>query len=205
MLRSMAVTLVLLGAAAPVVAADFADPTWPCIQRKVESLSAGLMWSMPTDPAAVPDDPELRAEMRELAGALALRRVAVEDLQPQVAAFAQRHDGDPDILGAVFLSVFDSLNTRRTRIINGIGDFSLGQIDLAEKIKVARDEMDVEMAKSEPDFDRVDMLEEQLDWDQLIYSDRQTSIQYLCETPVIIEKRLFAIAQMMQPLVRQDG
>jgi hypothetical protein len=201
----MALTVALLAVATPGAAADFSDPTWPCIQRKVESLSAGLMWSVPADPAAVPDDPELRAEIRELAGALALRRVALEDLRPQVEAFAKRHDGDPDILGAVFLAVFDSLNTRRTRIINGIGDFSLGQIDLAEKIKVARDEMDVEMARAEPDFDRVDALEEQLDWDQVIYTDRQTSIQYLCETPVIIEKRLFAIAQMMQPLVRQDG
>jgi hypothetical protein len=58
--------------------------------------------------------------------------------------------------------------------------------------------MSGEMAKPEPDFDKVDDLEEQLDWDQVIFSDRQRSIEYLCETPVIIERRLFEIARMLQ-------
>ena len=37
-----------------------------------------------------------------------------------------------------------------------------------------------------------------VDWDQVIFSDRQQSIVYLCETPQLIEKRLFAIARMLQ-------
>jgi len=36
----------------PVWAADYSDPTWPCMQRKVETLSLGLMW-----PLAVPEGP----------------------------------------------------------------------------------------------------------------------------------------------------
>ena len=143
--------------------------------------------------------------MKELSDALALRRVPLEDLRPTVEAFANRHKGDPDALGQVFMTVFDSLNSRRTRIINGIGDFSLRQIALAEKIEDARVEMTLQLAKDAPDFDKVDALEKQLDWDQVIYSDRQQSIQYLCETPVIIEKRLFTIAQMLQQLVQEQG
>ena len=61
------------------------------------------------------------------------------------------------------------------------------------------------MAKSEPDYDRVDALEEQLDWDQIIYTDRQRSIQYICETPVLLERRLFGIAQMLQQVVADKG
>ena len=90
------------------------------------------------------------------------------------------------------------LSKRRARIINGIGDFSLGQIALSKKIDTSRAEMDVIIAKDAPDYDRVDALEEQIDWDQVIYTDRQRNIQYLCETPVLLERRLFSLAQMLQ-------
>ena len=109
------------------------------------------------------------------------------------------------MLGLVFDRVFTGLSKRRTRIISGIGEFSLGQIDLAEQIDRVRAEMDAALAAEPPDYDKVDQLEEQLDWDQLIYSDRQRSITYLCETPQIIERRLFAIAQMLQEAVQDQG
>ena len=189
--------LVFLSLATPVAAADFADPTWPCIQRKVARLSVGLMWPIPIDPEFEPSA-ELRPEIDALAESLSLRRIDLTELEPDVAAFAQRVDGDPQLLGLVFAEVFNALSNRRTRIIEGIEDFSLGQIALSERIDMARVEMDAIMAKAEPDFDRVDQLEEQLDWDQVIYSDRQKSITYLCETPVLLEKRLFEVARMLQ-------
>ena len=191
--------------ALPVSAADFSDPTWPCIQRKVENLSLGLMWPTPVDPAIAEGDDALKAEVRTLADALALRRVELDTLRPEVEAFAARHDGRPEILGLVFDRTFNSLAKRRARIIKGIGDFSLSQIALAEQIDVTRAEMDKAMAQTEPDFDLVDKLEERLDWDQVIHSDRQRSITYLCETPQIIERRLFAIAQMLQQMVQEQG
>ena len=77
--------LAWLGAAGLGLAADFSDPTWPCIQRKVEDLSLGLMW-----PYQVPDSEttEDSADIDEIAGLLALRRIDLEDLRPQVAEFA---------------------------------------------------------------------------------------------------------------------
>ena len=51
------------------------------------------------------------------------------------------------------------------------------------------------------DFDTVDKLEEQLDWDERIYRDRAKSLTYVCETPVLLEKRLFALAQILQKFV----
>ncbi len=194
----LGLTLALLGSATTVAAADYADPTWPCIQRKVENLSAGLMWSLPQPEVPFPVDAAVGLEIAILADTLSLRRIPAEELQPLIDEFAARHDGDPALLGQVFTAVFEPLNKRRGRIIDGIGDFSLGQIALSEKIDAARVEMSAQMAKTEPDFDKVDALEEQLDWDQVIFSDRQRSIEYLCETPVIIERRLFEIARMLQ-------
>ena len=203
--KAIVFSLIGLGLVLPARAADFSDPTWPCIQRKVENLSLGLMWPYPLPEDAAIADPELRRKADDLADALALRRVAVEDLRPQAQALADSAGGDPAVLGQVFARVFATLNKRRGRIISGIGDFSLSQIALADQIESARVEMTALLAADEPDYDRVDQLEEQLDWDQLIHSDRQRSIQYLCETPVIIERRLFSIAQMLGQLVRDEG
>ncbi len=200
--KLIVLALACLDVAGPGLAADFSDPTWPCIQRKVEDLSLGLMWPYQVVDRETAED---TADIDEIAGLLALRRIELEDLRPQVADFAARHNGDPDILGQVFQRVFDTLSKRRKHIIAGIGEFSLKQIDLAEKIDLARVEMDQALSSDPPDYDRVDALEEQLDWDQLIYSDRQRSITYLCETPQIIERRLFAISQMLQQLTSDQG
>lgn len=200
--KLVVMALAMFGMAGPGLAADFSDPTWPCVQRKVADLSLGLMWPNQVDGSEGIGNPE---EIDEIAGLLALRRIELEDLQPQVAEFATRYNGDPDVLGLVFQRVFDTLSKRRARIISGIEKFSLNQIDLADKIDGTRVEMEQALAAEPPDFDRVDALEEQLDWDQLIYSDRQRSITYLCETPQIIERRLFAISQMLQQLTSDQG
>ncbi|MEM8956946.1 MAG: hypothetical protein AAGC86_03935 [Pseudomonadota bacterium] len=201
--RTAILSAVVATTALPVFAADYSDPTWPCVARKVESLSLGLMWPHPVPEADSVTDEALQSDVADLADALGLRRVELETLRPAVESFAEAYSGDPDALGLVFSRVFESLNKRRSRIISGIGEFSLSQIALADKIDTARLEMDTVLQASAPDFDRADVLEEQLDWDQLIYTDRQRSIQYLCETPQIIERRLFAIAQMLQQVAQK--
>lgn len=187
---------------APAVAADFSDPTWPCVQRKVGELSLGLMWPFPVEEGAV-TDPDTKSQIDELAGLLALRRVELSELEPEVSAFAETVNGDAQTLGHVFAQVFKGLSNRRTRIMSGIEKFSLSQIALAEQIDRQRVEMAT--ALEADDFDTVDALEEKTDWDQLIYTDRQQSIVYLCETPQLLERRIFAIAQMLQMNIREDG
>lgn len=184
-------------AAAPGAAADFSDPEWPCVQRKVERLSPGLMWPHPLPEGGADEDRELAREAAELGDSLALRRVKLDDLRGEVDSFAEKYARDPDKLGLVFARAFDSLGRRRERIMRGIGEFSLDQIALSGRIDELRLEIDALARSENPDFDRIDALEERLDWDQVIYSDRQSSIAYLCETPQIIEKRLFAIAQLL--------
>lgn len=187
---------------APIAqAADFSDPTWPCVQRKVGRLSVGLMWQTPIA-EKWSADANSQASAAELADTLALRRVDLNSIEPKIVEFADMHQGDADALGQVFELVFNRLSTRRTRIIDGIGKFSLSQIALAEKIDGMR--MDMTAALGQDDFDKVDSIEAQLDWDQVIYSDRQQSITYLCETPTLLEKRLFSVAQMLQQQIRSE-
>ncbi|ETX28655.1 hypothetical protein [Roseivivax isoporae] len=198
MSRKIACGLLALTLAGPAFGADFSDPTWPCIQRKVESLSPALMW--PMDPAAAERELSEAEDdaVAELADTLALRRIDLEEAGTRVAAFAEAHGGDPVLLGQTFLRVFDHLSTRRTRVMDGIAEFSLSQIALSKRIDAARAEMDTLMQADEPDYDRVDEIEEQLAWDERIYTDRQRTLTYVCETPVLLEKRLYALAQMLQ-------
>ncbi|MBS8225313.1 hypothetical protein [Vannielia litorea] len=185
-----------VGATAPVHAADFSDPTWPCIQRKVGQLSPGLMWPGPLEAPELSG--EVEADVDELVGYLTLRRLPVEETRPQLEAFTAVHGTDPALLGHVFQQAFISLNTLRGRLISGIEEYSLSQIALAERIDSARREMVTAMEADSPDYDRVDALEEQIAWDERIYTDRRQSLTYVCETPVLLEKRLYAIAQMLQ-------
>ncbi|WP_424985423.1 hypothetical protein [Microbulbifer sp. S227A] len=190
---SIACAAICLGA--PGITADFSDPTWPCVQRKVERLSVGLMWPHPIDDRALPQD--TLAAVDELAGRFALRRLELDEIAPALDGFVAAHGADPALLGAVFSQSFDRLAATRTTIMKGIEKYSLSQIALSETIGEIRSEMDALLVAETPDYDRIDALEAQLDWDERIYTDRKQSLTYVCETPVLLEKRLFAIAQML--------
>ena len=177
-------------------AADFSDPTWPCIQRKVENLSVGLMWPHAVEPVAL--SPAAQNAAEGLVRRLVLRRIPTEELAVDIEKFATVHGRQAALMGHVFVRAFDTLSSTRKKLIRGIEDYSLKQISLAEKIDETRARMDTLMAAESPDFDQVDALEEQLDWDERIYTDRSRSLTYVCESPVLIEKRLYSIAQLLQ-------
>ena len=204
MARRMSVAVAAAVAAAlagPVGAADFSDPTWPCIQRKVEGLSVGLMWPLPVEDVAL--TPETEDAVESLAGRFALRRLPVEEIAPDLDAFVAAHGRDTALLGRVFIESFDRLAGVRARIMDGIADYSLSQIALSERIEGDRAAISAEMAKAEPDFDLVDDLEERLDWDQRVYEDHRQALTYVCETPVLIERRLYAVAQALLAAVEE--
>ena len=193
------VALVTL-AVSPARAADYSDPTWPCIQRKVEHLSLGVMWPHPVPDSTLPE--ALQRPSHDLVQTLVLRRVPEEELPELAADFAGEHPGlTKDQLGMIFRDAFTLIDRQRTRLIAGIGTYSLKQIDLAARVEAARVAFDAEMALHEPDFDKVDALEEQIVWDERIYRDRAQSLTYVCETPVLLEKRAYAIAQALGHLV----
>lgn len=174
-----------------VAAADFSDPDWPCIQRKVENLSAGLMWPHPVTPAP------LTPEAEELAAVLALRRVSLEEAEAHIRTFLEQQAADEQLLGNVFHAVFDKLSADRLRLIGGIARYSRSQIELSQKIEAERNEMAKLNAEKTPDFDRIDKLEEEMDWNERIFLDRSRALTYVCETPVLLEKRAYAVAQLL--------
>lgn len=179
-----------------VESATFADPSWPCLQRKVDDLSLGIMWPHPVAELAIDEsDPEA---LREISTRLALRRTSLDEMDALINDFVARQPNpNLNLLGNVFKMVFDRLSSNRRDIISGIEDYSFRQIDLAEDIDRTRREMALHVNASEPDFDLIDKLEEKLDWEERIFKDRSLSLTYVCETPVILEKRLYSVAQAL--------
>jgi len=186
-------------------AAAFDDPTWPCQQRKVEDLSLGIMWT-----SALPQDfhensvHRLPKDAQDLVVLLSLRRVSLEQAENAISSYSRNTTAaDEEIMLFVFAAVFDTLGDTRRDVINGIEQYSLKQIALSERIETVRSEMRTLSEAEDPDFDRIDRLEEQLDWDERVFRDRARSLTYVCETPVLIEKRLYAIAKLLLKYARQ--
>ena len=187
MRRVLAVVVVLAGAAEAQE-----DPGWPCIQRKQPHLSVGQLWpGPPADDAIVAL--ARREDIAALAQVLEQRRLSLEEAEAQIAAFAAQADAAE--LTALFLATFDRIDAYRSQIITGIARYAEKQVALTAQIEARRVEMARLEAEAEPDFDKIDAEEEMLDWDTRIFTDRQQQLTYVCETPVILEQRAFALAK----------
>ncbi|MBP1848802.1 hypothetical protein [Rhizobium halophytocola] len=186
----------LLLGSEPAYSDGFSDPDWPCIQRRVDQLSPALMWPQPVSKISLPQ------AAQDLAAQLSLRRVGLDQAATLVADFATANPkADPDLFGTIFYTVFDQISERRQRVIRGIVRYAQNQTAMAERIKVNQDKMEAMTAAKSKDFDGMDKLEQQIDWDERIYHDRSKALTYVCETPVILEKRAYAIAKLLQQRV----
>ena len=92
-------------------------------------------------------------------------------------------------------AIFDRIESERSALIAGIARYGQKQVALAKMIEDRRSRMARLEAEENPDFDAMDAEEKALDWDQRIFTERQKSLTYVCETPVILEQRVFALAR----------
>ncbi len=168
------------------------DPNWPCEQRKVDEISIGQMW-----PYEITGD-ELSEDGTKLAAILGLRRVTSEEAKAYVEEYAKAHpDTVGQDVGLVYEKLLSGINSQRGKLIAGITRFTNGQQARSAEIEELRQAMNEEAAKDEPDFDKLDEMEATIDWDERIFRDRERSLSYVCETPVLLEKRAYAIAQIL--------
>ncbi|MCE6953317.1 hypothetical protein LAZ29_20520 [Cereibacter sphaeroides] len=179
-------------AAGTAGAAETSDPDWPCVQRKQPHLSLGQVWGGPV-PDARAEELAASPEIEALARTLEQRRLPVEEAETMIAEFAKGHE--PAELVALFLATFQRIEAVRTRVMAGIARYAHSQSALDRRIDETRAEMATLMAAEPKDFDRIDALEERLDWDTRIFRDRQQALTYVCETPVILERRAFALGR----------
>lgn len=192
----------LILSAAPALAQPKADPDWPCVQRKVASLSPGQFWTGPDIAAAGEwgDD----VEAAQLARKIASRRTELSEVDPLLDEFVEKAGAEKDKrLTRLFAGVFEVVNAERDKVMGGIGRYAQGQRRMAERI---RDEADqISQTKDGPSaVDARELPKEQSDietrfaWDRRIFQERSQSLQYVCEVPQLLEQRIGELARKIQ-------
>jgi hypothetical protein len=181
-MRARIAIFAVLLAAAPALAED---SDWPCIQRKVPELSLAAVWNGPDLGAAVKSW-NGDAAVKNLIPRLAARRTPMEEAGGLISTFATKAS-KPQLLG-LFAGLFDTLNSERKGVLAGIERYGKKQKQLAERIRQAQDEL----PKWKDDASgKYEELQDQIAWDTRIFDERRTSLTFVCEVPVFIERRVF--------------
>jgi len=205
MIRTTALALLLSVSAGTALAQPKIDPDWPCVQRKVETLSPGQFWTGPDIAAA--GDWGSDNDAAVLAQKIASRRTDLSQVDPLLDDFAAKFGSDKDAkdkaLTRVYAGAFEVLNGERNKIMNGIARYAQGQRRMAERI---RDEADkVSQIKDAPSRgDETELpkdqteLETKFAWDRRIFQERSQSLTYVCEVPQLLEQRLGELGKRIQ-------
>jgi hypothetical protein len=190
--------LAVLGHGAAALAAG-EDPDWPCQQRKVPQISAGQIWTGPsldTVGDTWRDDPAVS----ELAHTIAARRTELADAKERIERFAGGAGAAKDQeLTALAAGVLSIINGERASIMAGIERYTKRQRELAAKVERQAAELDALPQDGTPEQNaRRDELTEMQTWDTRILQERERSLTYVCELPVMLEQRAFALGRAIQ-------
>jgi hypothetical protein len=180
------------------------DPTkeWPCVQRRVDTLSVGKFWDGP------PID-ELKGWYREpkmpdLIELLSSRRVPLEKAEAAIKAYAESlPEAERDAkLSLLFAGLFDKVSSQRRSVMSGIVKYKQSQIARAKELERQTTTIGEMESKLPPgihdDTPELAKVREQFNWAQRIFQERQSNIPLACELPVLIEERLYAVTRSIR-------
>ena len=178
--------------------AKAAEVPWPCAQRKVDTISAGTIWSGPDLAQGADWDQDFK--LAALAQKLASRRTDLADAETDIDEFAKNAGADKDRqLTRLFVGVLDIVNTDRNRILQGITRYAAGQERLAERLRQESDAISSTQSAPNLTFNaNTSGKEKDFEWDQRIFSERRQALSYVCETPSLLERRAFDIGRRIQ-------
>jgi DNA polymerase III alpha subunit len=180
------------------IAADPRYPDWPCNQIKVPEISVAAVWAGPPIDE-VGDAWEKDPAIRDLVAKLAARRTPLEDAEKTIAdtitgSAAERQQKAK----LIFAGLFQTLNRERGEVMNGIERFSRKQKEFADQIRSTIFQLREQQDAPSHDESKVNELASRVEWDTRIFDERQKTVGYVCEVPVLIEQRLFALARAIQ-------
>lgn len=185
-------------AASPAGAAgrgDPSDPNWPCVQRKVAHLDLGQVWSGASiDPDALEweKDPDVPA----LVAYLSQRRVTLDEADSAVKTFADAAaDRRNERLALLFAGLYERMNLERKDVMNGIDRFATKQRKMADGLKARNTELETMRTDGKTEFDVLQAKTDEIMLENRIFDERQRSLTYVCEVPVLIEQRLFHLGK----------
>jgi hypothetical protein len=198
------VVALVAGLAQPALALDPRYPDWPCQQLKVPGISVASVWTGPSIEGidtAESSDPK----QAEIVSRLAARRTPIEDARKLIAEFVVgTSDEKQQKAKSLFAALYSRLNAQRDEVMNGIERFSRKQKAMAEQIRDETQKMRELQDGPNVDQAQSDELANRLSWQTRIFEDRRKSTSYVCDVPVLIEKRLFDLGSAIQNVLNVD-
>jgi len=200
-MRLLLILVMAVGLASSARAADPRNPDWPCVQVKVPELSVTAMWAgPPIDDVGRTweDDPKVK----DLVARLAARRLPLEEAQRSAADFLAGSGDAKQAQGKLlFAGLFATLDRLRSEVITGIERYTRRQREFAEQVRGKTLKLREMQDAPSADQKQVEELAEQVEWDTRIFEERRRTINYVCEVPVLIEQRLFALSRTIQEAI----
>lgn len=179
-----------------------ADKNWPCVQRKVPEISPGMIWvGPPLDELAgkwLKD-----AEVAMLVETISSRRTPLEEGRQHIVEFTEGLGSGRDRrLTMVASGVLEIINLERDRIIGKIEKFTVAQRKLGDRMETLELKLRAFPRKmtAEQQEEYEDLLSRR-NWFKRLFEQREQSLSYICEQPVFLEQRAFAMGrELMQHL-----
>jgi hypothetical protein len=205
-LRGAALLLTLCAAGLPAAPSQAAETEWPCIQRKVLTLTAAQMWDGPDVDALKgwQDDPEMPALIKLIVS----RATPMERVTEKVEQWAQAQPeaARDEKLKLLFAGALNAINDDRAVILNGIERFQHRQRELADRIQqqgVRLSELHARAPANDTERAELTAAEDRYKWDTRFFAERQESLPVACEIPVQIEQRAFDLAREIRSLMKE--
>jgi hypothetical protein len=205
--------------AAPAANGAKSNADWPCQQILVGHISPAAVWTGPSiEGVAWSED----ADIVDLAGKIAARRVPIDQAKAEIDAFAKAAGADKrSKLTKLFAALFDRLDRERSQVIEGLERFGHVQKAMADKIRAENESLHAEQqnvpgqtsaqpaqpgvgsnneaaAAHPPNGQANETALDKLQWDLRLFQERRRTLNYVCEVPALIEQRLFALAREIQ-------
>jgi hypothetical protein len=173
-------------------------PDWPCQQLKVPGIAIASVWTGPSieiGDTAKPTD----VKLAELVPRLAARRTPIEDARKLIADYIVGTSVEKqEKAKTLFAALYATLNAQRDEVMSGIERFSRKQKAAADDIREQAQKLREMQDKPNADPAQNEELAGRLAWQTRIFEDRRKSTSYVCDVPVLIEKRLFDLGGAIQ-------
>ena len=188
-----------LGLRGTSLAADPRFPDWPCNQIKVPEISVVAVWAGPPIDDVENAWKEEDATIKDLVARLAARRTPLDDAQKAIAdAITGTESERQKKAKLLFAGLFKSLNDERSEVMRGIERYFRKQKEFSAQIRSTILQLRELQDRPDPDQSKVDELTNRVEWDTRVFEERRKTINFVCDVPVVIEQRLFALTRAIQ-------
>ncbi len=190
----------------PTPAEVIGSPDWPCVQRKVDTISPAQVWDGP--PIDDLKGWENDNKIQELTSILESRRVPLEDAEKAIKEFAaaQPEAERDQKLTLLFASVLAKIDADRKFVLGRVEEFQKRQKARAAELEREGQKLG---EKNQPipspdspaagasDF-KLTPEQETYNWNARIFQERQQNLAVACDIPGLIEARAFDIAKLIR-------